>query len=151
MFSSDVDGSALRAAAKLVGPDAPIDCVYILRVPRHLPLDAHLEEEEQVGLGVLEAARIAGRRAGLKVQTRLLRARNAGAALVEEARRNRSEIIYLGTSHAPPSEHALGPTATYLLARRPCRIVIESGPPRADIRTVKTPPKDQSSVESQLV
>ena len=68
---------------------------------------------------MLEAARIAGRRAGLKVQTRLLRARNAGAALVEEAERNRSEIIYLGTSHAPPSEHALGPTATYLLTDGP--------------------------------
>ena len=120
LFSTDVDGGALRAAARLVGPDAPIDCVYVLRVPAHLPLDAHLEQEEQIGLGVLEAARIAGKRAGVKkVHTRLLRARNPGAALVEEAVRNRSEIVYLGTSHAPPSEHALGPTATYLLAKTP--------------------------------
>jgi APA family basic amino acid/polyamine antiporter len=110
--------------------------VYVLRVPANLPLDAHLEHEEQVGLSVLEAARIAGKRAGVKkVHTRLLRARNPGAALVEEAQRNRSEIIYLGTSHAPPSEHALGPTATYLLARRPCRVVIESGPARGDVQS----------------
>ena len=43
-----------------------------------------------------------------------------------------AEIIYLGTAHAPPSERALGPTATYLLAHRPCRVLIE------------TPPADQS-------
>jgi len=129
LFSTDVDGSALRAAAKLVGPEAVVDCVYVLQVPSHLPLDARLDDEEQLGRGVCEAARIAGRRAGVKkVQTRLLRARNPGAALVEEARRNRSEIIYLGTTHAPPSERALGPLATYLLAKRPCRIVVESGP-----------------------
>jgi APA family basic amino acid/polyamine antiporter len=129
LFSTDVDGSALRAAAKLVGPDAVVDCVYVLRVPSHLPLDARLDDEEQIGRSVCEAARLAGRRAGVKkVQTRLLRARNPGAALVEEAQRNRSEIIYLGTTHAPPSERALGPLATYLLAKRPCRIVVESGP-----------------------
>ncbi len=152
LFSTDVDGGALRSAAKLVGPEAPIDCVYVLRVPANLPLDARLEQEEQIGLGVLEAARIAGKRAGVKkVHTRLLRARNPGAALVEEAQRNRSEIIYLGTTHAPPAEHALGPTATYLLARRPCRIVIESGAPHVDARAVMSPTTDRSSVESQLV
>jgi hypothetical protein len=37
-------------------------------------------------------------------------------------------VIYLGTVHAPQSERALGPTARYLLAERPCRIIIESGP-----------------------
>jgi nucleotide-binding universal stress UspA family protein len=134
LFSSDVDGSALRAAAKLVGPEATVDCVYVLRVPAHLPLDARLDDEEQIGRGVCEAARIAGRRAGVKkVQTRLLRARNPGAALVEEAQRNRSEIIYLGTAHAPAAERALGPLATYLLGKRPCRIVIESGPAGRDV------------------
>jgi len=130
LFSTDVDGSALRAAARLISPGAVVDCVYVLPVPANLPLDASLPEEERVGRDVLEAARLVGKRAGVKVQTRLLRTRNPGAALVEEARRNKAEIIYLGTSHAPPSERALGPTATYLLAKRPCRIVIESGPAR---------------------
>jgi nucleotide-binding universal stress UspA family protein len=57
-----------------------------------------------------------------------LRARNPGAAIVEEAVRSGAEIIYLGTAHAPPSERALGPTASYLLAHRPCRVVIETRP-----------------------
>src|SRR5207302_6738908 len=100
----------------------------ILRVPNQLSLDAGLEEEEQLGLSVLESARLAGRRSGLKVQTRLIRTRSPGAAIVEEAERREAEIIYLGTAHAPPSERALGPTASYLLAHRPCRVVIETAP-----------------------
>ena len=39
-----------------------------------------------------------------------------------------AEIIYLATDHAPDNERALGPTATYLLAHRPCRVVIETPP-----------------------
>jgi APA family basic amino acid/polyamine antiporter len=126
IFGTDVDASALRAAAKLVGEAATVEAVYILRVPNQLSLDAGLHDEEQLGLSVLESARLAGRRAGLKVETRLIRTRSPGAAIVEEAERQNAEIIYLGTAHAPPSERALGPTAAYLLAHRPCRVVIET-------------------------
>jgi APA family basic amino acid/polyamine antiporter len=128
IFGTDVDASALRTAAKLVGEDAMVEAVYVLRVPNQLPIDASLEAEEQLGLSVLESAKVQGRKAGLKVQTRLIRTRNPGAAIVEEAERRDAEIIYLGTAHAPVSERALGPTATYLLAHRPCRVVIETAP-----------------------
>ena len=128
IFGTDVDASALRTAAKLVGEDATVEAIYVLRVPNQLSLDAGLQEEEQLGLSVLESAKVRGRKAGLKVQTRLIRTRNPGAAIVEEAERRRAEIIYLGTAHAPPSERSLGPTASYLLAHRPCRVVIETPP-----------------------
>ena len=128
IFGTDVDASALRAAAKLVGEGALVEAIYVLRVPNQLSLDAGLEEEEQLGLSVLESAKVTGRRSGLKVQTRLIRTRNPGAAIVEEAERQNAEIIYLATDHAPPSERALGPTASYLLAHRPCRVVIETPP-----------------------
>jgi APA family basic amino acid/polyamine antiporter len=128
IFGTDVDAAALRAAAKLVGEGATVEAVYILRVPNQLSLDAGLHDEEQLGLSVLESARLAGRKAGLKVETRLIRTRSPGAAIVEEAERQNAEIIYLGTAHAPPSERALGPTAAYLLAHRPCRVVIETPP-----------------------
>src|SRR2546421_4347840 len=126
IFGTDVSARAMRSAAKLVGEDAEVDAVYVLRVPSQLSLHAGLEREEAEGLGVLEAARLEGRRAGLKVRTALIRTRNPGAALVDEARRRGSEVIYLATVHAPPSERALGPTASYLLEHRPCRIVVET-------------------------
>jgi len=111
-----------------VGEGATVEAVYILRVPNQLSLDAGLHDEEQLGLSVLESAKLAGRKSGLKVQTRLIRTRSPGAAIVEEAERQNAEIIYLATDHAPPSERALGPTAAYLLSHRPCRVVIETSP-----------------------
>jgi APA family basic amino acid/polyamine antiporter len=130
IFGTDLDASALRTAAKLVGEHAQVEAIYVLRVPNHLPLDSVLEDEEQQGISVLEAAKFAGRRAGLRVRTQLIRTRSPGAAIVAEAQRIGAEIIYLGTAHAPPSERALGRTATYLLAHRPCRVVIETPPAR---------------------
>jgi hypothetical protein len=108
-------------------PSLPRD---VLRVPSQLSLDAGLHEEEQQGLALLESAKLAGRKAGFKVQTRLLRTRNPGHTIVEEAERSEAEIIYLATDHAPANERSLGPTAMYLLARRPCRVVIETPPMR---------------------
>jgi APA family basic amino acid/polyamine antiporter len=128
IFGADVDASSLRSAAKLVGEGALVEAVYVLRVPNQLSLDAGLEEEESLGLSVLESAKVTGRKAGLKVHTHLIRTRNPGAAIVEEAVRSQAEIIYLATAHAPLAERTLGPTASYLLAHRPCRVVIETPP-----------------------
>jgi APA family basic amino acid/polyamine antiporter len=130
IFGTDVSARALRSAARLVGEGATVDAVYVINVPAQLPLDGPLETEEELGRTVLESARLIGRRAGLEVRTSLLRTRNPGRTIVEEAQRLRSEVIYLGTAHAPPAERALGPTATYLLAQRPCRVVVETPPAR---------------------
>ena len=86
-----------------------------------------MEAEEAAGRALLESARVAGRKLEVRVKTGLIRARHPGAALVDEARRVHADLLYLDAVHAPPSEQALGPTATYLLARRPCRIVVETG------------------------
>ena len=85
-----------------------------------------MEAEEDQARAVLDIARLRGRERKLKVRTSMIRTRNPGAALVEEARRRGSEVIYLDTVHAPPSERVLGPTALYLLRERPCRIVVET-------------------------
>jgi APA family basic amino acid/polyamine antiporter len=126
IFGEDVSGRAMAAAAKLAGDNASVDALYVIEVPPQLSLDSGMEDEEALARSVLETARRRGRERKLKVRTGLIRTRSAGAALVEEARRRESEVIYLDTVHAPPSEQVLGPTASYLLRERPCRIVVES-------------------------
>ena len=59
------------------------------------------------------------------------RTRTPGAALVEEAERVGADVIYWSTIHAPAGEQRIGPTAAYLLSKRPCRVIIETQPPRA--------------------
>jgi APA family basic amino acid/polyamine antiporter len=126
IFGADVSASTLTSAAKLIGADGVVYAVFVLPVPSQLSLEAGLEEEEAQGRSVLESARIQARRAGIKIHTGLIRTRNPGAALVEEARRVGADVIYWSTIHAPAGEQRIGPTATYLLSRRPCRIIIES-------------------------
>ncbi len=85
-----------------------------------------MEAEEAAGRALLESARVAGRKLGLRVKTGLIRTRSPGSALVDEADRVHADLLYLDAVHAPPSEQALGPTATYLLSKRPCRIIVET-------------------------
>jgi basic amino acid/polyamine antiporter, APA family len=126
IFGEDVSASALSSAAKLIGKDGVVYVIFVLPVPSQLSLEAGLEEEEAQGRSVLESARIKARRDGIKIHTGLIRTRNPGAALVEEAQRVGSDVIYWSTIHAPTGEQRIGPTAAYLLSKRPCRIIIET-------------------------
>ncbi|HEU0318537.1 MAG TPA: amino acid permease [Solirubrobacteraceae bacterium] len=126
IFGQDVSAATLRSAAKLIGQNGAIYAVFVLTVPSQLSLDAGLEEEEAQGRAILETARVQARRAGIKVHTGLLRTRSPGRALVDEAQRTGADVIYLSTRHAPNNEQRIGATASFLLAKRPCRIIIET-------------------------
>jgi basic amino acid/polyamine antiporter, APA family len=126
IFGDDVSATALSNAAKLVGEDGVLYAVFVLPVPSQLSLESGLEEEEAEGRSVLESARIQARRVGIKIHTGLIRTRNPGAVLVEEAKRVSCDVIYWSTLHAPAGERRIGPTAVYLLNKRPCRVIIET-------------------------
>ena len=126
IFGSDISASALGAASKLIGEEGVVYAVFVLPVPSQLSLDEGLEEEEAQGRSALESARIKARRAGIKIHTGLIRTRNPGAALVEQAEKVGADVIYWSTIHASLDEKKIGPTATYLLSKRPCRVIIET-------------------------
>jgi APA family basic amino acid/polyamine antiporter len=129
IFGDDVSASALISAAKLIGAEGVVYAIYVLPVPSQLSLESGLEEEEARGRSVLESARIQARRAGIKIHTGLIRTRNPGSALVEEAERVGCDVIYWSAIHAPAGEQRIGPTAAYLLSKRPCRVIIETDNP----------------------
>jgi APA family basic amino acid/polyamine antiporter len=126
IFGEDVSAAALARAAKLIGEDGVVYAVFVLPVPSQLSLESGLAAEEAHGRSVLESARIQARRRGIKIRTGLIRTRNPGAALVEEAERVDADVIYWSTIHAPAGEQRIGPTAAYLLGKRPCRVIVES-------------------------
>ncbi len=126
IFGDDVSAAALASAAKLIGHDGVVYAVFVLPVPSQLSLQAGLEEEEEAGRSALESARVQARRAGIKIHTGLIRTRNPGAAIVEEAQRVGADVIYWSTLHAPTGERQIGPTAAYLLNKRPCRVIVET-------------------------
>jgi nucleotide-binding universal stress UspA family protein len=132
ILGTSVDNEAMARAAKLVRPDAAVEVVYVLKVPEQLPLDGGLEQEEQEARRVLEVARLQAK-VGCRVRCRLIRTRSPGRAIVEEAEERRSDLIYISTEHAPSEEGLLGPTTRYVLAHRPCCVVVEHDPTTAGI------------------
>ncbi len=126
IFGTSVNTQAMVRAAELVSEDAEVEALYVLKVPSWLPLEGDLAEEEEQGRRVLEVARLQARAIGLKVRVKLVRTRNPGAAIVEEARERHSDLIYIDTEHAPQDERLLGPTTRYVLRERPCRVIVES-------------------------
>jgi nucleotide-binding universal stress UspA family protein len=63
---------------------------------------------------------------GVRVVERVVRARHAGRAIVDEAARRGSDIIVLGT---PRRAHRaiFGHTVDYVLKHAPCRVMIAAG------------------------
>jgi basic amino acid/polyamine antiporter, APA family len=124
IFGNDFSGRAMHAASKLVDADASIDAIFFLEVPPQLSLEAGLEDAEESARELLEAARLRARDEKLKVRTAVVRTRNVGAAIVDEATRRNAEVIYL--DFAGVSKPGLSTVANYVLEKRPCRVVIET-------------------------
>jgi len=128
LFGPDVDTDAMLRAAAVVDPDAVVEALYVLKVPaeHELPV-ADLDEQEYEARCALDVARLQARSRGLKVRVNLIRTRNPGGAVVREALERRADLIYISTEHAPSDERLLGPTTRYILAKRPCRVIVEGG------------------------
>jgi APA family basic amino acid/polyamine antiporter len=128
IFGTNVDGEAMHRAAAVVDRDATVEALFVLKIPpAHALPDTDFDAQEYEARCVLDIARLQARARGLKVRTKLIRTRNPGRAIVEEARERRSDLIYVSTEHAPSDERLLGPTTRYLLAKRPCRVIVEGG------------------------
>src|SRR5436305_12419152 len=91
---------ALAVARRLAAEHrGSITAVTVIELPVQLPLDAHMHEEEAEARRLFALAdRVAGRY-GVKVVARVLRARDAAPAVVEEAAR--SDAVPLGPG--PPA------------------------------------------------
>jgi APA family basic amino acid/polyamine antiporter len=128
IFGTNIDADAMHRAAAVVDPDAIVEALYVLKVPAEHELPAGgFEELEYEARCALDVARLQARSRGLKVRVKLIRTRNPGRAIVEEALERGSDLIYVSTEHAPSDERLLGPTTRYLLAKRPCRVIVEGG------------------------
>jgi nucleotide-binding universal stress UspA family protein len=118
---------ALVAAARLAADQrATIAAVHVLEVPLELPLDAALPEREERADDLLEGTRAFVEAYGVRVVTRLVRARRAGPAIVEEAEARQAELIVIGAKRrfARGRTPIFGRTVDYILKESPCRVLL---------------------------
>jgi nucleotide-binding universal stress UspA family protein len=125
---------ALEIACRLAADDgAKITAVSVIEVPALLPLDAHLRDQEETARRLLERAEATGDTYGVKVVPRLVRARDVGAAIVEQAISDRSEVILVGaprTQLAVSTRRIAPDPVLRVLKGAPCRVMVVSSPAR---------------------
>jgi basic amino acid/polyamine antiporter, APA family len=125
-YSESAMATALKLAAHKRGD---VRVVTTVTVPPALELDAPLPEAEATAAAVIETARQwAGR--GQRVRGHVVKVRpgEAGHRIVREAIDARSDAIVMPMPQRRPSGKTLNRTLEIVLAKRPCRVIIDSAP-----------------------
>jgi APA family basic amino acid/polyamine antiporter len=168
LFGTRLDEDIVQTAALLVAGEqtdeaaidtATIEAVWVFEMPMALPLDARLPDAQiKRARQALARAKVVGEEyTGVHVATATVRARRAGHAIVEEARRRGVEAIVLGAEE--PSrirggarlggrggrlDDFVGDVIKYVIAKAPCRVIVTAPP--ADVSVADEPEPDAQRV-----
>ena len=117
---------AVAVAASLARQEkAVLTLLHVIKVERSLPVTADMDIEAQRGEDLLRRARaLAAREAGnITIEDDLLQAREAGAAIVEEASARGADAVMMGVGWSPLlGQFEVGPTASYVLGHAACHV-----------------------------
>ena len=122
-FSEESVATAVRLAAKR---RRGIHVVAVLTVPRHLPLDAPLEEQERAARSKIEQAKLIG---GTRVTGHVHRVRpdQAGHSIADEAREMKASALVMGLRYRNGAP-VYTKTLETVLDERPCRVLVIAEP-----------------------
>jgi APA family basic amino acid/polyamine antiporter len=170
-----LDDDIIQTAALLVSGEptdeaeidrSTIEVVWIFEIPMSLPIDARLPDTQirDARTALARAKAVGEEYAGVQVATATVRARRAGLAIVEEARRRGVEAIVLGAEEPSlvgggrrlggsggPLENFVGETTKYVVSKAPCRVIVTAPPANPKEHTLPTPLETASigSVQGQ--
>jgi len=108
-----------------------VHLVHVIEVPRTLPLKATLTQESEQADKLLNEALMVAEEAGCDAVAEVVQARDAGPAIVDEAKDHSCALIMLGSVRNTNKVHTtndLGKTIPYVLANAPCRVWIVQDP-----------------------
>ena len=99
VFSMDINSLVLMALAARMAKrqQANVVAIYVIEVPYTLPIEADLPQQERRALDALRAAEEIGRAAGVDIETRMIRDRLTGTAIIRAAREENASLIVMGT------------------------------------------------------
>jgi APA family basic amino acid/polyamine antiporter len=150
IFGTPLDDDIIQTAGRLAGETrddvieegAVIEAIWVFELPLSLPLDAPLPETQiQRAREALARAKVVGEEyEGVEVATAMVRARRAGQAIVNEARRRGVEAIVLAAEEPSrvrggalmggigPLENYVGAVTKYVINKAPCRVILTAPP-----------------------
>ncbi|MFL5899917.1 MAG: amino acid permease [Solirubrobacterales bacterium] len=152
VFGTKLDDDIVATAGRLAAAEQEesgeddgetrLHLVYVIEVPLALPLDAELPAEVEEAQRALKRAGDVGEEyEDVRVAGEVVRARDIGAGIVDEARRRGAEAIVIGgeppsrikggaalggIGAAKPAE--IGAATEYVLKKAPCRVLLTAPP-----------------------
>ncbi|MDY6834565.1 MAG: universal stress protein [Chloroflexota bacterium] len=126
IIGTETDLAALEVACAISRINkAKLSVVYVIQVKRSLPLDAELEPEIRKAEQALRQAEDIADQQEWQVTTDLLQAREAGPAIVNEAKEREVDVILMGMDYKKRfGEFDLGETVSYVLKNAPCHVLL---------------------------
>jgi nucleotide-binding universal stress UspA family protein len=110
--------------------------VHVIEVLRSLPLNAEMDTEARRGEQLLRQAEQVASKAGIHLSGQLLQARDAGQAIVDEARDQEYDVVVMGIGYKRlVGAFQVGRTADFVLKNAPCQVwvvrqAVNSGRPQ---------------------
>ena len=130
--SEATDRIVALAAQMIQQRNGHVNLLAVIEVPFTLPINAHVEEDEKYALELLERAEAVatqcGTRNGNRISKRILKARNAGAAIVREAEEQAVDLILIARTsiRARGNMQQVNPAIDYVMKNSPCEVLVLS-------------------------
>jgi APA family basic amino acid/polyamine antiporter len=163
LSGSPLDDDIIQTAGRLAAEEdveafekdkgATIEALWIFEVPMSLPIDAALPEAQlkQARAALARAKAVGEEYEGVEVATATVRARRAGQAIVDEAKRRGVQAVVLAAEEPSkirggallggrggPMDDFVGEATKYVLAKAPCQVIL-TAPPASDASARKEP------------
>jgi APA family basic amino acid/polyamine antiporter len=166
LMGTPLDDDIVQTAGRLAAEEdadafeedkgATIEALWIFEVPMSLPIDAALPDAQlkQARAALARAKAVGEEYEGVEVATATVRARRAGQAIVDEARRRGVQAVVLAAEEPSkirggallggrggPLDNFVGDVTKYVLAKAPCQVILTAPPaseqrPRPDVAAV---------------
>jgi nucleotide-binding universal stress UspA family protein len=125
---ASVESLVTLACQLCQGMDADLAALHVVEVPLLTPIEAQDETIDHAGKELLAQAKGVAEKFPWPLSTELLRAREAGEAIVGVARDQGVELLVMG-HHKPHthtlSEALLGGIVRYVGHHAPCRVIVQ--------------------------
>jgi APA family basic amino acid/polyamine antiporter len=153
IFGTPLDDDIVQTAGRLAAEEdseafdedhgATIEALWVFEVPMSLPIDAALPESQlkRARAALARAKAVGEEYEGVEVATATVRARRAGHAIVEEARRRGVQAVVLAAEEPSkirgggllggrggPLDNFVGEVTKYVVAKAPVQIILTAPP-----------------------
>jgi basic amino acid/polyamine antiporter, APA family len=157
LFGGPLDDDIVQTAGRLAAEEdadafdedhgATIEALWIFVVPMSLPIDAALPDEQlkRARKALARAKAVGEEYEGVEVATATVRARRAGQAIVDEAKRRGVQAVVLAAEEPSkirgggllggrggPLDNFVGDITKYVVSKAPCQIIL-TAPPASEL------------------